>query len=45
MNFFSVAHARPLSNDSLASATQSSIGFCGLRACMANEALISTQSV
>lgn len=44
-NFCRVASAFPLSSDSLASATHSSIFFCGSKAWMAKEALISTQSV
>ena len=44
-NFFNVFNAFPLSNDSRAMATHSSIGLAGSMACMAKEALISTQSV
>ena len=41
-NFFNVFNAFPLSNDSRAMATHSSIGLAGSMACMAKEALIST---
>ena len=44
-NFFNVFNAFPLSNDSRAMATHSSIGLAGSMACMAKEALISTLSV
>ena len=44
-NLQNVFQARPLSSDSLAFDTHSSICFCGSRACMANEAFIRTQSV